>query len=227
MNKIRVLVCDDQPDIVSFFCDILNSQSDITVVATANNGAQALELTEQVHPDVVLMDIQMETEFAGIQAIEKISEKHPDIKCVMLTVHESNDLIISAYLAGAVDYIIKTTNEDDICQSIRNSYSSNNYMGKLINDNLKSEFHKIRSTKDSLLFVINKISKLTPSELDILHGICLGQKQREIAEDKHVEISTIKFHVHNILKKLDFKNTKDMYKTLNALEIFNIIWPTQ
>lgn len=224
-KKIRVVVCDDQPDIVDYISNILNAQSDLEVVGTANSGQEAVDTVNRLCPDVdvVLMDIQMETEYDGIKAIEEISANHPEIKCVMLTVHKSNELIIKAYLSGAIDYIVKTSSEEDICKSIRNSFTNDNYIGNLINENLRSEFRQMQSAQRSLLFVINELSKLTPSELSVMRGICMGMKQKEIANEKHIELSTVKFHTHNILKKLNFRNTKELCATLRHMGVYNII----
>lgn len=217
MEKIRVAICDDQADILDYFCDIINSQPDIEVVGTARNGREALEIAGTAKPDIVLMDIQMESESDGINAIEKISAKYPDVKSVVLTVHENDEMIISAYLAGAVDYIIKTTDEESFCQSIRNVYASGNYIGELITRKVRSEFSNMRTKQMSLLFVVNELSKLTATEIDIMKAVCNGIKQKEVARRNSIEISTVKFHVNNILKKLNFKNTRELAAALKRV----------
>lgn len=222
MEKIKVVICDDQPDILEYFCDIVNSE-DITVVGVAQNGADALKVIEKTQPHICLMDIQMESECDGINAIEQITMDFPDVKCIVLTIHNSDDLIVNAYLAGAVDYIIKTTDKENIQQNIRNVFHNSNFIGSLINEKLHNELYNMRATQKSLLFIINELSKLTPSELSIMKDICKGHKQRSIAKEKNIEISTIKFHVNNILKKLHFKSMRELTSFLESSDLLDKI----
>ena len=226
LKKIRVVVCDDQPDIVDYISNILNGQSDLEAGGDGKQRSRRGRYRQQTTAPTLTLCLwifKWKRSMTGLRQSRKISANHPEIKCVMLTVHKSNELIIKAYLSGAIDYIVKTSSEEDICKSIRNSFTNDNYIGNLINENLRSEFRQMQSAQRSLLFVINELSKLTPSELSVMRGICMGMKQKEIANEKHIELSTVKFHTHNILKKLNFRNTKELCATLRHMGVYNII----
>ncbi|MFR3796466.1 MAG: response regulator transcription factor [Christensenellales bacterium] len=116
---IRLVIVDDMPDIRNYLAEELAAASEqFSVVGAAEDGTEAVKLVDSLLPDVVLMDIQMKTRTEGIYAIRIIHERHPDIKCIALTIHEDDELIFQAYLAGAADYIIKTRSIDTIKNSI-------------------------------------------------------------------------------------------------------------
>ena len=131
MNKIRVVICDDQEHILEYLCSAINSQEDMEVVGSAKSGEEILEVIKSVDTDVALVDIQMESERAGIEAIEKISTDFPNVKSVVITVHESDDLILDAYMARAIDYIIKMSDTDVICDCVRRVYNNETYIGAI------------------------------------------------------------------------------------------------
>ncbi len=220
MSEIKLVICDDQEEILDYLYNLIGTQTDLKVVATAKSGEEAVATVEKTHPHVVLMDIQMETETAGINAIERITNDFPDVKSIVITVHESDELIIDAYLAGAVDYVIKTADVDTICERIRKAYNDESYIGALIVQKMRFELKNMRDKKKSFLFVINEISKLTPKEVEILRLLYLGNKQTEVAKMKCLEVSTIKFHVNNILRKLQFNSIKELNATLKEFGIF-------
>ena len=219
---IRVAVCDDFLHIRKYFASIITAQEDMQLVGTTASGAEMEKLAAEEKPDVILMDIQMESEYAGVEATRHIMEKNPEIKIVMLTIHADADYISQAYSAGAVDYIIKTDSKEDICRAIRDVYEGKTQVRPQVAKELISVFRNMYREKQSLIYVISMVSKLTASELEILRYLCEGKTRREIAKERGVEQDTIKFHVKNILKKMKYTSTAEIVKELNDLGVVDI-----
>lgn len=223
MNKIKILICDDEPYICKHFEKIINRCEDMTVVGIAHTGREIVGLAAEKSPDIILMDIQIETEEAGIEAADEILKSNPSIKVIMLTVHKEDDFIFKSYGVGAVDYIIKTETEECIINSIRSVYNNEIFIRPNIAKKILGEFSKLHRQKESILYTITLLTSLTNSELEILKLLYKGRKRAEIADARNVELVTINTQVRNILKKLGYKSTKEMITSLRNLKVFETL----
>ena len=124
MKQIRVMMADDSPEIRSYFSNILSHEADMELAGTASSGAEAVQMARELRPDIILMDIQMETRIAGISASKQILKELPGTKIIILTILEDDDLLFQAYCAGVIDYIIKTDSINQILTSVRNAYQN-------------------------------------------------------------------------------------------------------
>ena len=161
MEKIRVVIVDDISDIKDYFKMIIDREGDMEVVGTASSGKEAFEVAKKMLPDIMLIDIQMETEFAGIDAIKNIKEKMPDVKVIVLTVHEEDEILFRAYAAGAIDFITKNSSLANILNSIRSVYNNSLSMRPDVAEKLLNEFSRLRNEQGSMIYTLNTISKLT------------------------------------------------------------------
>lgn len=220
---INVMVCDDIEEICRHFCDIIDAQEDMTVVCTAHSRKEAVDTALKYKPDIILMDIQMDSMDAGISATAEICDTLESTKIIMLTIHNNSDMIVDAYLANAVDYIIKSSDPETICTSIRKAFNNENYIGAMINDTLKKNMKYSKKQITSLLYMINHISTLTPMELRILKHLCRNTKRAKIAELEFISENTLKLHIKHILRKLDFSTCREMTKFLNELNVMEYI----
>lgn len=221
---IRVYICDDIEEICVFFKNIIDADSDMEVVGTGSSGKKAVADAARLMPDVVLMDIQMETKDAGIIAAEKITEICPKAKIIMLTVHEDEEFIARSYIAGAVDYLMKLSEPEFIVDEIKKVYSGEIQIGAIIANNIKNEFKKTKTLQNSLLFVITKWSSLTNSEIEIIRLVAEGYSRKEIMQIKHVEMSTVKSQINSIMRKMGYSNTKALINDLEHLGIMPYIF---
>ena len=183
---IRIAVCDDVEQITNYFVRLINSQEDMEIVGTACDEKGIVELAEKTLPDIVLMDIQMDTEKAGIEAIKQIHEKNPDIKIIIITIHAEDDYIFEAYAAGAVDYILKTETKEEICKSIRRVYDNVEFIRPYIAKRLVSGFMETHRMKQSFMYLLSIMTNLTNTEMDILKAAYFGQSRKEIANERCV-----------------------------------------
>lgn len=217
---IKIIICEDIPKMLEFITAIVNSEEDMCVVATASTSSEAINKVTELEPDILLLDIQLESEKAGIRAAEIISSECPKTKIIMLTAHDASDLIIESYYAGAVDYFIKNPGMHGLAEQIRKVYSQEDFLGPNIVKHLHDEIPKYRMMHESLLFFINNFSKLSPSEKDILKQLYYGKTRSQIANDNYIAITTVHTHVKHILRKLGYTSTKELVGFLKKIKLF-------
>lgn len=219
MNKIKVMLVDDYEQIFNYFKIIVESEEDMEVVATAMTGEDAVNKALEVKPDVILMDIQMETDTAGISATERIKEECPEIKIIVLTIHDDDDIILNAYIAGANDFLVKTSSAVTIIDSIRKVYNNNLSMRPEMSEKVIEALAKLNHEKQSLLYMINMLTKLTPAELNIVKQVHSGYTYKQIAKMRFVEEGTVRSQVNHILAKLKFRRMKDLIKYMEEMNL--------
>lgn len=217
MDKIKVLIVDDMPDIREYFQLILSKEPDIEVVGLASSGIEALQKTREAKPDVILMDIQMETRTAGIDATNAIKSFFPDVKIIILTIHEEDEYLFQAYCAGVMDYIVKTDSISQILNSIRTVHSNKLMLRPGVADKIIDEFTRLKTQQNSMIYILNIISKLTNSEFEILKCFYEGSTYKEISETRFVSPATVKSQVNSILKKFEMKTMKEVVKLLKQI----------
>ncbi len=120
-GKIRIMIADDFELLREDMCELIERQEDMEVVGTAGSGKQIVELAAETEFDIILMDIEMENLNAGITATEQIRERVGNANIIFLTVHDTNEMILTAMGAGAVDYIVKGCKEEEILNHIRSA----------------------------------------------------------------------------------------------------------
>ena len=216
---IKVLICDDIERIREYIGMIVSADDKIEVVGMAASGEECVSAARRYHPDIILMDIQMETENAGIVATKKITSEDPKIKIIVLTMY-GDELIMEAYHAGAVDYIIKPGTPGEIINRIKTVYANDNFIGPIIAHKVCTEYKKLKQRQESILFFINGFSNLTKTEREILKLLYLGYNKPQISKMRVSELSTTISHIKQIKKKLNFSSTKDLVSFLKKTRIF-------
>ena len=217
---INVMICDDLVDIRTHFSGIINAQEDMCVVCSAATKDEAVILAKEHKPDIILMDIQMDTSKAGIDATKEITKFLPDVKIIMFTIHNDDDLIVEAYLSGAVDYMIKETEPDKLCDTIRKIYQSTDFIGPLLAATVKDN---IKKSQASILYMTTHFFKLTQTEKEILWLLYQKYSRRKIAEMRFSSEETIKIHIKHILRKLNFSNVAEMLIFLREIGIMELL----
>lgn len=222
MNKIRIVIADDIEDIRDYFRIILSREPDMEVVGTASSSEGAVTVVRETKPDIILMDVQMETENAGIHAIRKIKQEYEHVKIIVLTIHEENELLFQAYGLGAMDYIVKTSSLVDVLSSIRDVYNNKLSLRPEIAEKILAEFARLHCERSSMVNTLNIVSKLTNTEFEILKAICKGISYKQIAKQRYVEDVTVRTQVNKILKKFGKGSMKEVIKLVKQLKIFDI-----
>ncbi|MBQ8813077.1 MAG: response regulator transcription factor [Lachnospiraceae bacterium] len=219
---IKVMICDDIDDIRDYYREIIRTQGDMQVVAEAAAMEAAVEKALIHKPDIILMDVQMEEENSGIVATERIMQLLPETKVIVVTVHNDDDLVVDAYMAGAVDYMVKGSNAEAVCAVIRKTYAAEDFLGVRIAVALKACIKKARRQEKSMLYLINNMIRLTTTEKIILEQLYQKKKRRKIAEENFMSEETVKIHIRHILRKLEFDSTAEMIRELEKMGVMEI-----
>jgi DNA-binding NarL/FixJ family response regulator len=223
LENIRILIADDSAEITAYLAKIFRNETDLEVVGLASSGEEAVEMARLLNPQIVMLDIQMETKTAGIDAIGKIREFNPAIKAIILTIHSRNDLIFKAYNAGAMDYIIKTSPVEDILRSIRAVASNCLMLRPEIANKIISESKRISEKQSKMKDVLKVMMKISNTEYEIIRLVFDGNSYRQIAEERFVEETTIRSEIYRILRKFNKKKMKDVISLLNEINFFEIV----
>jgi DNA-binding NarL/FixJ family response regulator len=191
---IRVLIADDHHVVRRGLLFFLKTQKDIEVIGEAKNGKEAIELTEKLQPDIVLMDLIMPV-MDGIQATKRIKEKYPHIEILILTSFSDRNHVIPAIEAGAAGYQLKDIEPDELVESIRKIMRGENTLHAQATTQLMKE----KEPKETPPHILNP---LTPREQDVLVELTKGKSNREIASSLFVTEKTVKTHISNLFSKL-------------------------
>lgn len=208
MEKIRILLADDHVLVRKGIITMLESEDDLEVVGEANNGKEALELTKQLNPDLLILDIRM-PEMNGLEAAEKLHEQNMPTKTLILSMHDSDDYVLQALQAGAYGYLLKDTEKNEFIKAIHQVYKGNKYFSGAVSNTLASYLLGNKKTETSAPVTQNNYN-LTRREKEILGLIINGKHNKDIAETLNKSIRTIETHRFNIMKKLGVNNAVDM-----------------
>ncbi len=156
---------------------------------------------------------------AGINATKIIKEQNPATKIIMLTIHDDADIIFNSYVAGAMDFMLKNSSVVKIIKSIRDVHANSLQMRAEVAEKILNEMARLKSENSSMLYMTNLVSKLTNTEIEILKLVYRGYKYKQIAQMRGVEEATVRTHVNHILTKLEFKNMKEVIRTLESLGV--------
>lgn len=202
---------------------IIHSDGNLSLVASAKSGYEAVAYAAIKKPDIVLMDIEMESQMAGIKAASEIHKILPSTKIIMLTVHQDNNIVFAAFQTGIVDYLMKAAPKEEILEAIYSAANNQSPIRPIIAEKIRQEFARIKKSEDHLTHFFKIIANLTPSELEVLKLLCSGLKRKEIAEARSVEIETVKKQISSLLKKFDKNTTKEIVTDVNELKLFDMI----
>ena len=223
MKRIRIMMADDSPEIRDYFANFISHEPDMELAGTASSGAEAVQMARELRPDIILMDIQMETRIAGISTSRQILEELPGVKVIILTILEDDDLLFQAYCAGVIDYIIKTDSVSQILTSIRNAYMNQMILRPRYAEKIIQELKRVREEQNGLLTGLNILTMLSNSEFEVLKCLYQGMNARQISESRYVSLGTVKTQIHSILKKFNKNSVSEVVRHLKDIRFDHII----
>lgn len=183
---IRILIADNHPVVCKGLCAMINSESDMMVVAEASNGTEAVMEFFGRLPDVAIIDLRM-PQMNGIQATKAIIERTPEARIIILSTFAGDESIYQSLQAGAKAYLQKTVSRDKLVECIRTVHGGSNWLSPYLAAKL-----------------IGRTSErgLTPKEKEVLSFMVAGKTNREIGREIEITEGTVKIHANRIFKKL-------------------------
>jgi DNA-binding NarL/FixJ family response regulator len=185
-NQIRVMVVDDQAVVRQGIVALINTVADMTVVAEAKDGQEAVELFRTHRPDVTLMDLRMPS-VGGVEAITRIRREFANARVIVLTTFDGDEDIYRSLQAGAQGYLLKDMFFDELEEAVRKVHAGARRIPTVVAERLAERMSG---------------SDLTGRELEVLEQIVRGKSNKEIGTLLHISEATVKSHINNILSKL-------------------------
>lgn len=194
-EPITILLVDDHRVVRMGIAAYFDTLSDFTVVGEAESGAEAVQLVGEHVPDVVLMDLLMPG-MDGVEATRRIKKLSPSTQIIVLTSHHDDEHIFPAIRAGALSYLLKDVDPDELAEAIRQAQAGEAVLNPRVAARMIKEVQGVRDAK------INPFTELTDREMEVLRLIADGNSNKEIAERLVISERTVKSHVSNLLGKL-------------------------
>ena len=192
--RLRAVIADDDPYARKMIKDVME-QAGLIVIAEARNGREAVELTLQHHPDVVVMDLQMPV-LNGIDATRKLAETLPDVRVLVFTMGEEDGTVLAAMRAGARGYLVKGASQEEVVRAISTVHAGGLVFGASLALRI-ADLLSGSTTPDRSAF-----PQLTEREVEILDLIAAGRNNAQIASSLYLAPKTVRNNVSNILAKL-------------------------
>ncbi|HTM02736.1 MAG TPA: response regulator transcription factor [Vicinamibacterales bacterium] len=194
--RARVLLVDDHALLRTGVANIINQESDLHVVAEAENGADALSAYEQYQPDVTLLDLRMPV-MEGVEVVRRLRERDPQARVIVLTTYDTDDEISRALKAGAKAYVLKDISADGLVACIRDVLAGKTYLAPAAAAKLAEGVTRVQ---------------LTPRELATLRLMADGKANKEIAQGLGISDRTVKTHLGHLFEKLGVTSRTEAVK---------------
>ncbi len=203
MNRIKILLVDDQPLFREGLRTLLSVHLDFEVVGEAGNGEEAIKLARSLLPLVVLMDLQMPM-LDGVAATRRLHEEQPDCRVIVLTTFDDDEMVFDGLRAGAVGYLLKDAPSEKLAEAIRVAARGETFLQPSVAAKVVAEFARL--SRKTVATANPVIEPLSEREIEVLRLIARGASNREIASSLFLAEGTVKNHVTNILGKLEARD---------------------
>ena len=204
MSKLRIILADDHKIMREGLRMLVNSQADMEVVGEADNGRIAITLTNELQPDVVVMDVSM-PELNGLKATEKLKELFPSIKILTLTRHMDEGYLKQLLKAGASGYVLKQSASEELVRAIHAVVNGQTYLDPAMMEQFVGNVIGRRAARGS-----PAKGDLSPREEEVLRLIAWGHLSKEVAARLQISIKTVEAHKTNGMQKLGMKSRIDL-----------------
>ncbi|MBU3026785.1 response regulator transcription factor [Zobellia galactanivorans] len=209
-----IILADDHSLVRDGIRALLESESDLKVISEASDGIEAIEMVNKKKPDLLIIDIRM-PRMTGIEAVEKLSAQNSPVKCIILSMHDSEEYILQSVKAGARGYLLKDTGKTEFIKAIHTvreggKYYSGDISNVLVNSLLSSTAPAVERPKKAT--PTSNPFDLTNKELQVLELVLSGLTNKQISEKLKNSKRTVETHRFNLMRKMEVKNLIDLSK---------------
>lgn len=204
---IRTLLVEDHTLVRSGIRALLEASREVEVIGEAANGRQGVELSRELSPDLVLMDIAM-PELNGIEAARQITTAQPHVRVLMLSMFEDQQYVFESLKAGASGYVLKAAAFHELQTAITSVLGGKSYISPALSENVMTDYVR-RAQGDQK---DTQLDKLSGREREVLQLIAEGKSSAEVAELLHISVRTVDTHRHNIMTKLEIHSIAGLTK---------------
>ena len=205
MRKIRIVLADDHQLFRRGLRALLEQQADLSVVAEAKDGREAVAAVESLKPDVLVIDIGMQN-LNGIEAARQLTESHSTVAIVILSMHSDETYVLRALKAGAKAYLLKDSAEEDLIRAIHAVASGKSFFSPAVSKMLLDDYmRKLQRSGAEDAYDL-----LTPREREILQLVVEGKSNKEVANMLNLSVYTVETHRSNLMEKLNLKGVPEL-----------------
>ena len=201
-NKLSIVLADDHTILREGLRALLTADSNFQIVGEARDGREAVRCVEKLSPDLLLMDLSM-PRMSGMDAIREIKKRYPETKIIALTVHKTEEYLLTTLQAGADGYVLKDATHDELIMAIKNVMGGKSYLSPGVSEKVIEGYLKGKASNQSL----SSWETLSQREREVLKLIAEGYKNKEIAEDLCTSLKTVEKHRQHLMSKLDLHDT--------------------
>ncbi|WP_396638622.1 response regulator [Maribacter sp. R77961] len=214
LNQIKIVLVDDHSLVRDGIRALLESEEDLNVIGEGADGTEALTLVKETNPDVLIIDIRM-PKMTGIEVVQELSASDSNTKCIILSMHDSEEYILQSVSAGAKGYLLKDTGKTEFIKAIHavqggDKYYSGDISNVLVNHLLNPTTTTLENPKSDTR--TNKPFDLTNKEIQVLELVLSGLTNQQISEKLQNSKRTVETHRFNLMRKMEVKNLMDLSK---------------
>ena len=202
MRRTRILLADDHSVVRQGFRLILGAEEDMEVVGEATNGREAVELADELRPDVVVMDVAM-PELNGIEATRRIIQEQPHARVLALSMHRDSVYVREILRAGAKGYLLKDAIDKDLVSAVRSVAKGEGYISSAVSEAVLSDYRR---------HVTDPIDLLSTREREILQMLAEGKTNKEVATSLNLSVHTVDAHRGRIMEKLNLHSIGELVR---------------
>jgi len=201
VENLRIVLVEDHTILREGLRALLSADPNFEIIGEAQNGREAVRCVEKLEPDLLLMDLSM-PRMSGMEAIREIKRRYPEVKIIALTVHKTEEYLLTTLKAGADGYVLKDATHEELVMAIKNVMRGKSYLSPGVSEKVIEGYLSGRESNRSA----SPWETLSQREREVLKLIAEGFKNKEIAEDLCISLKTVEKHRANLMKKLDLHN---------------------
>jgi len=206
-KRIKLLLVDDHPVVRKGIRSYLENVDSVKVLGEATNGEEAVAMTRELSPDVVLMDIEM-PKMSGLEATQAIRKEFPGIKILILTVHNTKYYVMQILQAGAKGYVLKDAPPEVLLKGIEAVMESDSFFSHDLSQVVLNQY----LAEEADATCASAISNLTKREIEVLEKIAAGESNKEIADHLGMGVRTVETHRERVMDKLNIHSVAGLTK---------------